>query len=126
MYYLPTVDKTNLPGHDVMNTYFLDLASVARRQLKNFFTIRQLTWHIFHSIPNQFSSIYFICDTCQQKSVKNAERLLRGSSLRYILKSPDKKLLADRQSFLKNSVNKEILFNLVEVALKERKKTIWR
>ena len=34
------------------------------------------------------------------------------------------KLLADIQSFLRNGANKEMLFNLREVALKEGKKTI--
>ena len=33
IYDLVTVDKTNLPGHDFMNTYFLDLAVVVRKQL---------------------------------------------------------------------------------------------
>ena len=56
MYNLVTVDKSNLPGHDVMNTYFLDLAAVVRTQLKDCFTIRHLTREIFHSVPDQFSS----------------------------------------------------------------------
>ena len=42
--YLVTVDKTNLPGHDVMSTCFLDLAAVLKIQLKDCFTIRHLTW----------------------------------------------------------------------------------
>ena len=70
------------------------------------------------------SIIYFICDTYQQKSIKNAERLFCGSSQRYILKSPDMKLPADMQEFLRNGVNKELLFNLIEVALKDGKKRI--
>ena len=90
---LVTVDKTNLPGHDVISTYFPDLAAIVRTKLKNCFIIRQLTWQIFHSVPNQFPSIYFDCDTYQQKSIKNAER-------RYVLKIPDMKLPADMQSFL--------------------------
>ena len=79
MSYLETVDKTNLPGH-VMNMYFLDLAAVVRTELKDCFTIRQLTWQIFHLVPEQISSICFVCDTYQQKSIENVERLFRGSS----------------------------------------------
>ena len=44
MYDLVTVDKTYLPGHEVMNTYFLDLAATVGTQLKHYFTVRQLTW----------------------------------------------------------------------------------
>ena len=44
MYDLVTVDQTYLPGHDVMNTYFLDLAPAVGTQLKHYFTVRQLTW----------------------------------------------------------------------------------
>ena len=43
MYDLAAVDKSKLPGHDVMNTQYLDLAAVARTQVKDCFTIRQLT-----------------------------------------------------------------------------------
>ena len=35
MYDLVTVDKTYLPRHDVMNTYFLDLAAAVETQLKH-------------------------------------------------------------------------------------------
>ena len=67
--------------------------------LKDCFTIRKLIWQIFHLVPNQFFSIYFFCDAYQQKSIKSPERLLRGSSQRYILKSPEMKLPADMQIF---------------------------
>ena len=66
----------------------------------------------------------FHFDTYQQKSIKNAETLFRGSSQRYILKSPGMKLPADMQKFLRNGANKEMLFNLIEVALREGKKKI--
>ena len=39
---LVTVDKTNFPGHDVMITYFLDLAVVVRAKPKNCFIIKLL------------------------------------------------------------------------------------
>ena len=67
---LVTVDKTDLPGHDVVNTYFLNLTAVVRTKLKDCFTIRQLTWQIFHSVPDQFSSIYFFCDAYHRKVLK--------------------------------------------------------
>ena len=39
MYDLVTADKTYLPGHDVMNTYAIDLAVAVETQLK---TVLQL------------------------------------------------------------------------------------
>ena len=39
MYDLVTADKTYLPGHDVMNTYAIDLAVAVETQLKDCFTV---------------------------------------------------------------------------------------
>ena len=44
---LVTVDKTNLPGHDLMNAYFLDLAAVVRTKRINMADISFGTWRIF-------------------------------------------------------------------------------
>ena len=85
---LVTIDKTNFPGHDVMITYFLDLAAVVRTKPKDCFIIKQLTCQIFHSVSDQFSGIYFVCDTYQQKSIKKEKRFFRGSSQWYMLKNP--------------------------------------
>ena len=49
---------------------------------------------------------------------------MRGSSQRYILKSPDMKIPADMKSFLRNGANKEMLFSLTEIALKEGKNKV--
>ena len=49
---------------------------------------------------------------------------MRGSSQRYILKSPNMKLPVDMQSFPWNSAYKEILLNHIEVALKEVRKKL--
>ena len=42
------------------------------------------------------------------------------------LKRPDIKLPADMQSFLRNGANKETLFNLINVKLKEGKQKVGR
>ena len=74
-------------------------------------------------VPNQFFSIYFFCDAYQQKSIKSPERLLRGSSQRYILKSPEMKRPADMQIFhvmvrIKKIGDKVIYFSNVNHFLK--------
>ena len=58
------------------------------------------------------------------KNAKVLERFFRGSSQWCILKSPDMKLPADMQSFLRNGVNKVMVFNLTEVTLKVGKQKI--
>ena len=55
------------------------------------------------------------------ESIKNGERLLHVSSQRYIFKRPNLKIPGDMQSFLRNGANKEMLFNLTEVAFKKEK-----
>ena len=114
MYDLSIVEENKLPAKSVMNTYFLDLAACARTMLKDCITIRDLAWRIFNSINNQFETVYVVCDTYKEKSIKKAERRLRSSSQQHMLKSPDMKLPADMTSFLKNGSNKENLFNLIK------------
>ena len=54
MYDLVTIDKTYLPGHDVMNTYFLDLTATVETISALFYskTVKMVdisfgTWTIF-------------------------------------------------------------------------------
>ena len=56
--------------------------------------------------------IYVVCDTYKEKSIKNAERRLRGSSQQYLLTSPVRKLPADMASFFKKVVIKKICSTL--------------
>ena len=52
-------------------------------------TVRDFAWRIFKSIPQQYSTIFLACDSYEDHSIKNVERIGRGSGLKYLLKSPD-------------------------------------
>ena len=60
-------------------------------------------------------AVYVICDTFKEKSIKNAERRLCGSTQQNMLKRLDIKLPAEMASFLNGSKKK--IFNLIETAL---------
>ena len=92
-------------------TNFLALAACVRTMLKDCVTIRDLAWRILKSINNQFETIYVVCGTSTEKTIKKC-RKLPGSSLHYVLKSLDVRLPADLASFVKVGSNKENLLNL--------------
>ena len=54
-------------------TNFLALAACVRTMLKDCVTIRDLAWRILKSINNQFETIYVVCGTSTEKTIKNAE-----------------------------------------------------
>ena len=68
---LKIVEPQSLPGSEDLNLYFTDLAAAIRTIfISNFGTIRQLAWNIVGSVPQQYSTVYIICDTCRDKSIK--------------------------------------------------------
>ena len=68
-----TIQKTNKSAlfQEDLNLYFLDLAAAIRTIFMcNFGTIRQLAWNIIGSVPQQYSTVYIVCDTYRDKSIK--------------------------------------------------------
>ena len=76
---------------------------------------------IISLILAQFLTIFTVCDTYKENSIKAGGRQKRGVSERYVLSSPNMKLPYDVQNFLKNGENKEMLFTLFLRALTEDK-----
>ena len=104
-----------------MSTYFLGLAAAIRTQLKDCETIKQLAWRILYSVPKQFDTAFFVCDTYLSNSIKGGERKLHGEGKRYVLKSTSMRLPSDMPNFLRNGQNQEMLFNLLEDDIIEEK-----
>jgi len=69
-----------------------------------------LALQVFTSLPKA-GTIHFVTDTYQQQSIKNMERLRRGSSATYLLRGPKTKLPPDFKSFLLNAENKKQFIN---------------
>ena len=85
MHDLTVIKQQDLPSAEKLSTYFLDLAAEIQLQVKNCDSIRQLAWKILGSIPNQYKTVYIVCDTYKINSIKSGERMLRGDGKVYIL-----------------------------------------
>ena len=64
-----TPDEMPPPSH--LTFYFLDLAAAIRSIVGKVETIRDLAWKIISSIPAQFTTIFIVCDTYEDNSIKN-------------------------------------------------------
>ena len=116
---LSIVSPDELPPAEILNTYFLDLAAAIRSLVGPTSTIRQMATSILASIPARYTQIFIVCDTYKDNSIKGGERGKRGVSERYVLTSPDMKVPYDFNSFLCNGENKEMLFDLLQLAIIE-------
>ena len=77
-------------------------------------TVRDFAWRILKSIPQQYSTTFFACDSYKDNSMKNAEKIGWGSGLKYLLKSLDMIMPSQFSIFMKNGENKTTLLNLIE------------
>lgn len=116
---LTVVSHDSLPPASTMRTYLLDLAAAIPSLIFTGSTIREMTSQIIATVPSQYTTIYIVCDTCKDNSIKGEERQARGSSERYVLTSPDMNVPYDFAGFLRNEENKEMLFNLIQKAIEE-------
>ena len=73
MHDLTIVNHGELPPAHKLCTYFLDLAAEIRLQLKDCNTIRQLACKIVKSISQQYKTVYIVCDTYKENSIKSGE-----------------------------------------------------
>ena len=118
---LNTISVDALPSTELLNTYFLDLATAIRWLMGKINTIRDMTSEILKTIPEEYSKKFIVCDTYKDDSIKGEERISLGNSERYLLNNPDMKVPCDMPKFPKNGENKESLFNLIERAIDESK-----
>ena len=105
---LTIVNYDELPPALKMKTYLLDLTAAIRTLTATGSTIREMANRIMASIPSQYTTIFIVCDTYKDNSIKGGERQARGVSERYVLTSPDMKVPYDFTSFLRNGENKQM------------------
>ena len=121
MHDVTVIKPEDLPSAEELSVYFLDLAAEIRLHVKNCDSIRWLAQKILGSIPNQYNTVYIVCDTYKIGSIKSGERMLCGDFKVYMLETPDRKLLFDMTTFPQNGKNKAFLFNLIERSIAEDK-----
>ena len=116
---LAIVNHDTLPPTSTMTTYLIDLAAAIRSLICTGSTIREMAFKIIATVPTQYTTVFIVCDTYRENSIKGGERQARGTSERYVLTSPDMKVPYDFAGFLCNGENKEMLFNLIQKAIEE-------
>ena len=72
---------------------------------------------MINDIPQRYNVVYFVCDTNFERSIKAAERNIRGSSYRLFVLSSKMYIPSDFQKFLNNNNNKERLIKIVKETL---------
>ena len=112
--YLYLTDGKQLPGKEILHTYFLDVVALMRMLPRSNGTVRDFAWRILKIIPQQYSTIFLACDSYKDNSIKNVERIGRDSGLKYLLKSPDMIMLSEFSIYMKNGENKTTLLNLIK------------
>ena len=101
-------------AHNDCQTYLIDLAAFVRSIIAQCRTVRDIATKLIGSIPKNYDTVYIVCDTYKDDSIKSSERLSRGTGERNILKNPDMKVPYNINSFLSVDDNKEDLFRLEE------------
>ena len=108
-----TDNDTELPQvHWNRKVYILDLAAIIHSISKVPDTFRDLALQIV-SRTLQYH-IYIACDTYKDRSIKNIERLLRGESDKFVIRSAEMRIPPHFKTFLNNGDNKERMFELIE------------
>ena len=121
---LKIVSHEQLPTAGKLKTYMLDLVAAIRSLVGTASTVRERSSRIISTVPSRYTTIFIVCDRYRDNSIKAGERQARGVSERYAITSPDMKVPHDFTSFLRNGENKEMLFNIIQRAIEERKKDL--
>ena len=75
---LQVISVQELPAAYELSAYFLDLTASIRTQLRDCNAIPQLAWKIVHPVPQQYNTVFIVCDTYLSKSIKGCKRKLCG------------------------------------------------
>ena len=76
-------------------------------------TYEQLAISFLRSIPKDYNRVDIIADTYRNDSIKNAERNLRGTSSKIVVKSVKSKIPRNFSSFMMNNENKTQLTKII-------------
>ena len=105
--------KLSQPPKDTVGAFIIDFMAVIRTMTEIPETYEKLTWKFLKMLPLGYNRIDIVCDTCQECSLKSAERNKRCCSSKMIIRSYKSKIPRDFKGFLKNGENKTRLTGLV-------------
>ena len=69
-----------------------DLGAYVGPVIKQCTTVRDIADKLLPSIPSRYNTVYVVCDTNLEGSIKSTERQTRGDENRCILKNPGMKV----------------------------------
>ena len=100
--------------HDRTNTiYILDFMALIRTMSNLPETFEGLASRVIKSVPTGFKRVEIIADCYFENSIKNSERMKRGTSTKILVKSSKSKIPRDFSKFLQSGDNKTRLVELI-------------
>ena len=94
--------KTEMPAKQDVTAYIVDLMALIRVQRSTPNTYEELAMRIVRSIPPGYKQVHILADTYRPNSIKDPERLRRGSTDKVIVHSAAARLPRNFNEFLKN------------------------
>ena len=105
--------------------YIVDAMAYIRTMVNLPDTYERLAWQFLSGIPKGFSRIDLVADSYFNNSIKDAERIKRGTSKKIIVRSMKSKLPSEFSQFLSCGKNKNRLIELlIEVIKNEREEVL--
>ena len=104
--------------------YIIDVMAYIRTMVNLPDTYERLAWQFLSGIPKGFSRIDLVADSYFSISIKNSERIKRGTSKKIIVKSMKSKLSSEFGQFMSCGENKSRLIELLFEVIKSEREDV--
>ena len=112
-----------IPKEEI-SAYLVDLMALIRTLPGLFDTYRDLSSSLFTMLPAGYDQIDIVSDTYRERSLKDPERVKRGTASKVMIQSSHSKIPRNFSEFLKNGENKTRLIEIVKDELVAKKTTV--
>ena len=112
-----------IPREEI-SAHLVDLMALIRTLPGLFDTYRDLSSSLFTMLPVGYDRIDIVSDTYRERSLKDPERVKRGTASKVMIQSSHSKILRNFSEFLKNGENKTRLIEMVKDELVAKKTTV--
>ena len=97
--FCPIIDSTDLPPKESVAAYVIDMMAAVRVLVGVPDTFHELAMKLLHSFPKGYPRMDVVVDSYRENSIKNAERVQRGPSVRNTIKGPNSKVPSNFAEF---------------------------
>ena len=112
-----------IPKEEI-SAYLVDLMALIRTLPGLFDTYRDLSSSLFTMLQVGYDRIDIVADTYRERSLKDPERVKRGTASKVMIQSSNSKIPRNFSEFLKNGENKTRLIEIVKDELVAKKTTV--